>query len=286
MSPVPTFAPTMQSRIPYADYEAMPGLRISQLKHFARSPQHYQHALAHPKQTDAMRLGTAAHVAVLEPERFEAQFAVWSKRKSNNTMWPRSSPEYAAFLEANSGREVITPEDAEGAAQIQAAVRSHPDAQPYLQSGDPEVSMQCVLGHRICKGRVDWITSTHDQPVLVGLKTTVDCRAFQFRGVAAKLKYHLQWAFYFDLFECITGKQPRVKEIVVEKSPPYAVVVYDIPDVEISRGRTEYQALITQLQRCEAIDEWPGPAVGEQVLTLPDWAYANTDDASGLGLEW
>lgn len=286
MSAVPTLRPSMQSRIPYADYVAMEGLRFSALKNLARSPLHYQHALAHPKQTDPMRLGTAAHVAVLEPERFESQFVVWEKRKSNGDMWPRKGPEWDAFCAEHRGREALEPKFAEQAQEMQRAVQAHPKAQRYLQSGDPEVSLQCTLNHRLCKARIDWLTTVDGAPVMVGLKTTVDVRAFQFRRVAAQLLYHVQWAFYADMYHCVTSQRPRVVEIVVEKTPPYAVGVYVIRDEILQQGREQYQALMAELARCEAADEWPGPVVDEQELTLPDWAYANTDDASGLGLEW
>jgi hypothetical protein len=119
------------------------------------------------------------------------------------------------------------------------------------------------------------------------LKSARDVRPFIFGTAAARLGYHLQWAYYLDGFETITGERPLVREIAVESAEPHDVVVYDIPDDVIEQGRADYQALVRQLLDCEARKEWLGVAQGtEQVLTLPTWAYPQaSDDLTDLGLE-
>ena len=68
------------SRLPAEEYFALPGISISRLKELRRSPQHFQYALTHPKVSKALTLGSAVHCAILEPERFDAQYAVWDSR--------------------------------------------------------------------------------------------------------------------------------------------------------------------------------------------------------------
>lgn len=286
MSAVPKHPVCIRSRIPYEEYRALPGTSITGLKEIRRSPLHYRYALAHPKEAPPLRLGTAAHVATLEPERFDRQFAIWSRRseKSGN-LCPRNGQWWDAFQAENAGKSVITIDEAEHAMAIQKAVRSDPTAAKYLQAGDPEVTLQWTIRGRPCKGRADWITSIDERPFLVGLKTARDCRPFIFGNAAARLGYHLQWAYYFDGYDFITGLQPGMVEIVVEPAPPYAVVVYEIPDEVIQQGRDEYMVLLEQLEDCERSKSWPGPAVGEQILTLPSWVYEAHDDLSELGLE-
>jgi hypothetical protein len=165
-------------------------------------------------------------------------------------------------------------------------VRSDPIAIKYLAVGDPEISLHWMMGMRECKGRADWLTNIDGQKVLVGLKTARDCRHMVFGSQAAKLGYHLQWAFYHDGFETITGAKPHMVEIVVESDAPHAVAVFIIPNDIIEQGREEYQALLRTLDDCEAADVWPGPVPNEEFLTLPTWAYARDDeDLSDLGLE-
>lgn len=276
----------IRSRVPVAEYRALPGTSITRLKELRRSPMHYRHALAHPKETTALRLGTAAHVAVLEPERFSSQFAIWSRRsEKTGNLCPKNGQWWEAFQGENVGRDIITIDEAEFALAIQRAVRADRDAMRYLEQGDPEVTMQWSLRGRQAKGRADWFTRIDGRPYLVGLKSARDCRHYVFGSAAAKLGYHLQWAYYFDGYEFIAEEQPGVKEIVVENTPPHAVAVYNIPDDIIQQGRDEYLVLIDQLEQCERSGEWPGPALGETNLTLPTWVYEANDDLSDIGLE-
>lgn len=233
-----------------------------------------------------MTLGTAAHCATLEPERFPRDFLAWTRRTDSGRAAPRTGKAWEEFVAGAGTRTVLTADEYATAQAIASAVRADPVAAPYLVAGDPEVSMQWQLGERACKGRADWITTAADGvPVIVGLKTARDCRHFAFGAAAAKLGYHLQWSFYFDGYQAITGQAARMVEIVVESAPPHAVVVYAIPDDILAQGREEYQNLLNVLDDCEARGEWPGPATCEHVLTLPSWVYGSDEDISELGLE-
>jgi PDDEXK-like uncharacterized protein DUF3799 len=277
----------IHSRMPAEEYLALAGTSISRLKELRRSPLHYRHALEHPKETVPLRLGTAAHCATLEPERFDRQFAIWSRRsEKTGNLCPRNGQWWDAFEADNRGKTIITEDECTPALALAAAVRADPVAAPYLEAGEPEVVMQWEAWGRQCKGRVDWLTRKDEEPVLVGLKTARDCRPFIFGSAAAKLGYHLQWAFYQNGFSVIkAGERPRVVEIVVESAPPHAVIVYRIPDDVLLQGEEEFLRLLEVLDRCEREGAWPGPATEEQMLTLPTWAYPQTDDISEIGLE-
>src|SRR5208337_4219984 len=275
---------TIESRVPRDIYLGLPGINITRLKELRRSPQHYRYALDHPKESDAMTLGIATHVAVLEPERFEKQFAVWTKRTDAGAMSPRRGKDWDEFSLLNASRTILTQDEARIAKEIAKAVRSDATAMKYLDAGDPEVTLEWTIGERHCKGRIDWLTI--GRPIIVGLKTTRDCRPYQFGSQAAKLDYAIQWAWYADGFEANTGKTPRMVEIVVESAPPYAVATYLIEDDLLVQGRENYIALLRQLADCEAADTWPGPVSGERILSLPSWYYpGGDDDLSDLGLE-
>lgn len=287
MSAVVETRPTVgiRSRVPWEEYVELPGDSITRIKELRRSAQHYQYRVAHPKETTALTLGRAAHCAVLEPERFYRDHAVWSRRTESGNLGPRNGKWWDAFKLEHADKTIITEDECIDVLDIQKAVRSNVDAMRYLAAGDPEVTMQWTTWGRACKGRADWLTNVDGESVLVGLKTARDCRHFIFGNAAARLGYHLQWAYYFDGYEAITGRKPKVVEIVVESEAPYAVVVYVIPDDIIQQGRDEYMVLLEQLAECEQKNTWPGPAVGEQILTLPTWVYEVHDDLSELGLE-
>jgi hypothetical protein len=269
------------SRVPADEYHSMPGISISRLKTLARSPLHYQWELTHQKSSSAMTLGTAAHCAVLEPHLYDERFAVWNRISENGNACPRKGQFWEAFVNANSGKEILTVDQHELAQAIGKAVRSDPVAMKYLHFGEPEVTL--TNGDR--RGRADWITKIEGKPFIVGLKTARDCRPLIFGSAAAKLGYPLQWAWYFDLYESITGVEPEMIEIVVESAPPHAVATFIINEDIILQGRDEYEKLLEVLARCEATGEWPGPTECEQVLSLPSWYFSTTDDLTDIGLE-
>lgn len=281
----PAFVPGIQSRIPFDAYQALPGMNITLLKEMRRSAQHFQHRRQHPKESAPLTLGKAGHCAVLEPMRFGSDFAVWERRTSAGNSAPRNGQYWEAFQAEHAGQTIITTDEYEKVVDLQHAVRNDRDAMRYLVHGEPEVSMQAELFGRPCKGRVDWLTrdwidqagERQTRPCLVGLKLTRDCRERQFGRQAANLGYHLQWAFYLDLFKTITGETPKVVEIAVENEAPHAVSVFEIPDEVLQQGSNEYQLLLEQLDECERAQRWPGPVEGERILTLPAWVYGEEE---------
>lgn len=276
---------SIQSRVPASEYFAIQAVSITRLKELKRSPQHYRYLLANPKESNALTLGSATHCAVLEPERYTADYALWDLRTEGGNLRPRNGKTWDQFKVANAGKTIITDDEHSYSMTMQKAVRSNPDAMRYLETGDPEVTMQWEIEPFKCKGRADWLTTVDGVPVIVGLKTARDCRPFIFGSASAKLGYHLQWAYYYDAYKQITGREARVVEIVVESTPPHAVVVYAIPDDILWQGREEYLELLKQLGECELNNDWPGPAIGEQILTLPSWVYEVHDDLADIGLE-
>lgn len=277
------------SRMPRADYDAIAALNISKLKAVKRSPQHYRHELEHPVTKPCLVVGNATHVAVLEPERYIHDFAVWSRRTEGGNAAPRNGKWWDAFRAANASKTILTFDENALANAIAVAVRFDERANEFLAIGDPEVTLEWLLpselGNRPAKARVDWLTKVDGVDWLVGLKTARDCRHFAFGAQAARLGYHLQWAYYHDAFVAIRGRKPRLAEIVVESEAPHAVAVYTIPEDILEQGREEYYELAKILAECEERDEWPGPAPTIEALTLPTWAYKQADDLGDLDLD-
>lgn len=113
----------IQSRVPAEEYHALPGVSITRLKELKRSGLHYQYRLANPLQSVPLTLGTAAHCAVLEPERFSRQFAVWGRRSESGNLCPRRGQYWDAFVEHNPGKTILTEDEGLDALAISQAVR-------------------------------------------------------------------------------------------------------------------------------------------------------------------
>lgn len=277
----PKFTPGLRTRVPFADYQELAGVHATSLKVLARSPLHYRHQLEHAPESKAMRLGTVAHTAVLEPHRFLAEYVLWDRQTASGASAPRNGKAWEDFKASAGRKKIVTRAEYEHAVAIAAAVHRNREAMRYLVEGEPEVSMQWELDGLHCKGRLDWLPSKGD--ALVGLKTTRDAGPVPFGNQACKLGYDISWAFYADGYETLKGERRRTIEIVVESAPPHDVVVYVVPDEILDRGRDLYRAFIRQLLECEAADEWPGIGGGrEQTLTFPTWAFQEDEDDLGL----
>jgi hypothetical protein len=274
----------ISARMPFAEYVQLPGLSISRLKEMKRSGQHCEYFARNPKRSQPLTLGSAAHCATLEPDRFAAAYRIWDRKTDSGRAAPRNGSAWDEFLAAAiaDGCEVLTADEAGAALAIAAAVRSSKAAMRYLASGEPEVTMQWQMQGYACKGRVDWIATDCEHPVLVGLKTTRDCGPSFFGRQAADLSYECQWAWYQNGYYAITGIRPRVIEIVVENAAPNAVAVYNIPDEILLLGEENYGRFIEKFGECALSGKWPGPVPGEDDLTLPPWAYPPSDIDLGL----
>lgn len=276
--------------LPAAAYHRRAETSKSDLDLIARTPAHYwAHKLAEDRlerrETPAMFLGTAIHTAVLEPELFDQTYAIVpadaprrpsvaqrnAKKPSADTV--AAIDWWAKWNADNGGRIMLTAEQRQACLRMQAAIRRHPVAD-YLLS-DPGKSELSAIGHD------DWMDEKtrcrfdrlNDDGVIIDLKKTVDASPRGFAKSAANYRYHVQQAFYSDVYQSITGMQPRAfLFIAVEEEEPHGVAVYRLADEDVQIGRGLYRRDIETLQRCRQADEWP--AYGDDILPLelPRWA--------------
>lgn len=271
-------------------YGSLTGVHITGLKEMRKSPKHYKHRLSNPrKTTSALEFGNAAHVAVLEPERFLKDFALWHGKHPDGKTRPRNGGAWDEFKTLNSARTIIRDEDYDEAIAFRDAVREDAVAMRYLAMGKPEVAMtwQDSVTGVWCVGRVDWITTVDKHPAIVDLKSARDVSDQWFSRDAAKLDYHMQCAYYADGYQAIVGKMPRVVVIAVESAPPYDVVTYIVPEEVLEVGRENYRELLTKFKACTESGEWPGQGGDEEhVLSLPLWAIPKDEDDDMSDLDW
>ena len=152
--------PGIYRDISNSEYHSGAGLGASHLRELMRSPLHYLSSVNTPhKKTPAMKLGTATHCAILEPERFEIEYAqapdIDKRTKDGKALW--------CELE-QSGRVVLSSDEYLKVVEMANAIRSHELASRLLQGGVSEQSVywnQRVLSLDVeeifCKSRPDYI---------------------------------------------------------------------------------------------------------------------------------
>lgn len=273
-------------------YGSLPGVHITGLKEMRRSPKHFKHRLEHPREPSAaMELGTATHIAILEPERFLREFALWNATDAETGKTrQRRGAAWDEFCKLNAGRTIIRDEEYEQSIALRDAVRADPLAMKYLAMGRPEIAMTWTDSHTgvECVGRLDWDTRVDKHPAIVDVKTTRNAGEFWFSRDVARLDYHLQLAYYSDGYEAAIGKAPRVVVIAVESAPPHDVVTYIVPDDVLDIGRVAYRELLEKYKACADAGEWPGQQGGEEekYLALPAWAVPEEENDDMGDLDW
>lgn len=269
----------------FEEYLAIRAVNWSTLKELRRSPLHYRHRLAVPREDSAtLRAGRVAHTAVFEPERFPLDYVVFSHENKGGKV-VRNGKVWEAFEADNADRTIITPAEREKCLAMSAAVRGNPIAMKYLEQGKPEhvIQWRDPETKMPCKGRLDFFSESC--PAIVDLKTTGSVAGNTFGAIAARLSYHLQLAFYSAGMKAVYGRELPVKIIAVEKEPPHDVAVFDVDADALYAGAEEVASLMVKLHFCRERNRWPGMYEEEQTLRLPPWALGDDeDDATGLDL--
>jgi len=249
-----------------ADYHADPAISASQLKEISRSPFHYWKRYVDPDRspsepTAAMRVGSLAHCAVLEPDELSKRYQLAPDRRTKEGK--------AAVIEmAAAGIEAVSEADMVLAVNMAIAVHGHPTAGALLQSGQAEQSFwwdDIATGLR-CKCRPDWLSV--DGATIVDLKTCVDASPAGFASAVGRFSYQLQAVHYL----CGT-LATRFIFVAVEKSFPYAIGVYELDAQAMVHGAVLRHNALQILQDCKAVNSWPSYTDdGIQALQLPGWA--------------
>lgn len=263
----------------YEEYDALEGVRWTNLAFMAQSPAHYQEALARRYDNLTLRLGRAVHCALLEPDVFRERFVCYTGGRRDKRI-----KAYQAFLAEHRGADVLTTEEMAHVVATAAAVRRHPVARRWIEGAheqtvvwtDPDTGLRC-------KARCDTITV----PKLVELKSTQDGDPRRFANRAAGLRYHCGLAFHLDGARAAGHElDPEPLIIVVESRPPYDCQVFSLIEHAVLAGRNEYRRLLQRVAECNASGQWPGRSPAEVVpLALPEWAYTDPSaDPWGLDL--
>ena len=255
---------------PFADYQKIPAISNTGLGYLAKTPAHYKQWLAAQEEdeSDALRIGRIAHRAILEPDKFEAEFTtLYAVKPDGMKFSTKEGKEWKAAAIAE-GREIITFDQSEFISAAVSGVKAHPMASKMLRSGTPEVSISAMMGDVPVKCRVDFLTTGNS---IIDVKTARDASAAGFEKAVNERGYYRQAAFYLDVCE-IAGLYMRTFCFVaIEKEPPYLVACYQLSEEAIEIGRREYKALIALYRHCCQSNTWPGYSTGLDIISLPEW---------------
>ena len=239
----------------------------------ARSPAHYRYK--EPRDaTRNMEMGTAIHTALLEPERFKADYVLL------RDVTDRRASAYKEATKVHPSSNVLTGSEADYVSGMQESVYAHPQARQALkQEGCTEASLfvnDPVTGVLV-RVRFDLLTESGEA---YDLKKCQDARHEAFARSLFNYGYHTQAALYQDAYEWATGKAlSAFKIIAVEEKLPHAVMVYRIDDTAIAEGRRAYREALDTYARCVASGQWPAyECADNEIIGLPEWVVRKMEN--------
>ena len=265
-------------------YHANSAISHSKLELFRRRPVSYYRrfiarTVARPETTEAFRIGSAAHCAVLEPATFWDRYALRPDGIDRRTKDGKAA--FAEFESANVGKVVIGSDELGDVREMAAAVQHHPLASQLLAAGQPELSWRVQpSGSLALQCRTDWFNSagcelSGGRPYVADLKTveSLDSDAFRnFERACFSFGYHRQAGFYLPLITEIIGSPVfDFLFIVVEKAEPYGCAVYRLSDAATARGHDETITDLLRLQNCIKSEQWPNLPNDLREIGLPKW---------------
>lgn len=224
------------------------------------------HAVTERERTNAMAFGTAAHCAVLEPQHFTSRF-VRGPEDRRGSKWKD------ALEAAPLGCEVLTASDYDDAEALAERALGNSDVQALVKGAQVEVSAFCEIDGVMCKARPDAVNAG----VLIDLKTTTDASIHAFRHTVHRFGYHVQDAWYRDVWASAGGAGDGFVFIAVESKPPFAIRVFELESQAIEDGRRIALASLAVYRDCLRSGVWPGYPNGRVKLSL-DYRPAMSGD--------
>ena len=251
------------------EYHASEGISRSMLMDFKRSPHHYWYKHISGKyikedSTPAMNLGSAVHTLVLEVMKFDQEFFVTEQE----TMPRKGTPALQKVLDEANGRIVLPNSLYIQALELTKAVKSNEDCLLLLE--DCHVEQSIYFTHKQTglqiKVRPDaWLGS-----MIIDLKTAADASHKAFQREAVNRGYFTQAAMMSYALESIDQELESFIDIVVEKSEPYPIAIYQLSDNAIEAAKKQFDDLMLGLKYCMDNNSWP--SYGIRTLEIPKWA--------------
>ena len=264
--------PGLYRDVPDDEYFAFDAASNSRLSQLAKSPAHCYAAINGVwSDTEALRFGSAAHAAVLQPMEYATRYTTFV-----GDLRSKAAKEEFAELRAKFGdRNVLRGDAQETIAEMVTAVRQHRAARTILDLPGPS-EVVALWKHEqtglLCKMKVDHYAV--EAAVLIDYKTTTDASPDAFSRSIHNYGYHRQGAFYIMGMRSLGIDMKDFVLIAQEKTAPFAVSACRIHDFALEAGRDELEQLLTTYAECKSSGHWPGYDDGKIIdIDLPEWYY-------------
>lgn len=254
-------------------YHQSPGISRSCLMEFKRSPYHYWYKYLNPdykseSATPAQILGNALHTYVFEPDEFEKRYFVIPEF---NKVTKEGKERWQLIKSELGKKETLSAHQYEILQAMTASLKKNKLATQLIENAEIEQSLYWTDPDTgiLCKCRPDILRCN----LVCDLKTAQNGNPRSFQFAASDYGYHIQAAMIQEAL--IQLKKIQIKDflfLVIEKSVPYVISIYQLDQASLEQGRHEFKKLLASYQHCLETNDWPGYTIQE--ISLPHYAFS------------
>lgn len=251
--------------MPAEEYFAIDAASNSGLKLVRRSPAHFKYPEPVKRDSRAKEMGSAIHMALLEPDLFAKTYHVAEADL-------RTDAFYRGLAKDLGGSVVLTrPEHRKVIGMQDAAYRNKRFAGYMKARGRNELSVVSTDSETgvPTKCRFDRMG---DSVFAFDVKKCQDARGEEFTKPISNYGYYMQVAFYQHVWFCETGE--RLKEfplIAIEEDSPHGVICHDLDEIALELGRIHYREALDTYARCKDSGEWPSYPNDSEFTSVTNW---------------
>ena len=245
-------------------------LSASSIKTILQNPYEFLHPIR--KESKAFSVGSATHSLILEPHKFNDEFAV---APDVNKRTKVGKEEFALFEKENADKCVLSKDEHFLSKSMSEAVLSTNEAKNILRNGIAECSFFSEIDGVKVKCRPDYYRE--DLGIVIDVKTVQDASPDAFIKDVANFGYYIQAQFYMDVLESLGYPAKKFLFIAVQKKEPYMVGMYELDSTSLDFGREEY---LRAFDIYREIDKYKMPIFKDttdnsvvQTLSLPKYVY-------------
>ncbi len=257
-------------------YHAASGISRSKLMLLDKSPYHFWYETlsgraVKSQATPAMNVGSAFHTLLLEPAKFDTEFAV---PPNMDRRTKEGKAIYEEFSIISEGKIILTADQFAKVGKMVELVSKHEIVTTLLDEAvfeqsifwtDQETGLQF-------KARPDIWSSK----MVVDLKTTKDASAYSFTRSALNYGYYLQAGMAYEACKAIGKPFEMFVILVCEKEEPHVPAVYMMDEVALQFGIDQFNTYKKRLKACFDANKWEGYPVQE--LSVPKYATITTEE--------
>lgn len=236
-----------------SEYRSHPALNASRFKAFIRSPFHFKNQVD-VEETEQMRIGTAIHTALLEPEKYLSTIAYMPECDRRTKEGKQVAKD---FEDANAGKLILKNDSEQIVARSVESVSQHYGWRELKKNQMHRETI--IIGELFgieCKAKIDIIDTK--ERMIWDIKTCQDASREKFRYDVQDRLYWVQQAFYNMLVEKHYEQEFGCGFIAVETTDPSAVGIYTVLKEESQTWKSILERKLEEYKKCTTIEDFHG----------------------------